>query len=124
MKVSMSTIVTYYLLPGAGNIGLMLYHNIDNLPSLCTDSNPQAVISIATDGLDEFFTFQALLFQIFKFGVLRGVSKSSITSIMKPARDNNHFAVSVLIDQPVLIVDPRDQNPDNWPFNGSALPMP
>jgi hypothetical protein len=35
---------------------------------------------------------------------------------MKPARDNNHFAVSVFIDQPVLIVDPPRPEPGQLAF--------
>ena len=35
---------------------------------------------------------------------------------MKPARDDNHFAVSVLIDQPVLIVDPPRPEPGQLAF--------
>lgn len=58
----MSTIVTNYLSPGAGNIGLILDHNIDDLPLFRSDANSQAVISINTNGLYEFLTFQALLF--------------------------------------------------------------
>ena len=65
----MSAIVTNDLSPGTGNIGLILHHDIDNLPSFCTDSNPQTVISITTDGLYEFLTFQALLFWDLEFFV-------------------------------------------------------
>jgi len=37
---------------------------------------------------------------------------------MKPARDNNHFAVSILIDQPVLIVDSPRPEPGQLAFQG------
>ena len=63
MKESMSTIVTNYLSPGTGNIGLILHHYIDYLSLFRNDANPQAVISVNTDGLYEFLTFQALLFR-------------------------------------------------------------
>ena len=58
----MSTIVTNDLSPGAGNIGLILDHNIYDFPLFGGDTNSQAVISVNADGLYEFFTFQALLF--------------------------------------------------------------
>jgi hypothetical protein len=61
MKKSMCTIVTDNFSLGAGNIGLVLHHNIDDLALSCTDSNPQTVISVNTDGLYEFLTFQAHL---------------------------------------------------------------
>jgi hypothetical protein len=53
----MSTIVTDYLSPSAGNIGLILDHNIDDLPLFGGDANSQAVISVNADGLYEFLTF-------------------------------------------------------------------
>ena len=40
---------------------------------------------------------------------------------MKPARDNNRFAVSVLIDQPVLIVDPPRPEPGQLAFQRLRL---
>ena len=61
MKESISTIVTNYLSPDAGNIGLILHHDIDYLSLFSRDANSQAVISVNTDGLYEFLTFQALL---------------------------------------------------------------
>ena len=67
----MRTIVTNYLSPGTGNIGFILHHDIDYLTLFCSDANSQAVISVNTDGLYEFLTFQILLFwgQVFKFSV-------------------------------------------------------
>ena len=54
----MCTIVTDNFEPGTGNIGLILHHDIDDLSLFRTDSNPQTVISVNTDGLYEFLTFQ------------------------------------------------------------------
>jgi hypothetical protein len=84
MKETMSTIITDYLAPGTGNIGLILDHNIDDSPLFRSDANSQAVIAVNADGLYEFFTFQALLFggqrkfggQVLKFSVLRGACGS------------------------------------------------
>jgi hypothetical protein len=46
------------LSPGAGNIGLILDHNFDDLALFRSDTNPQAVIAVNADGLYEFLTFQ------------------------------------------------------------------
>ena len=61
MEESMSTIVTNDLYPDTGNLGLILYHDINDLSLFCGDANSQAVIPVNTDGLYEFLTFQALL---------------------------------------------------------------
>jgi len=54
----MRTIITDNFAPGAGNICLILNHYIDDLSLFRTDSNPQTVISVNTDGLYEFLIFQ------------------------------------------------------------------
>jgi len=54
----MCAIITDNLSPGAGNIGLILDHNFDDLSFFRSDANPQAVIAVNADGLYEFLTFQ------------------------------------------------------------------
>jgi len=56
----MRTVVTNYLSPGAGDIGLLLDHNIDDSSLFRSNANSQAVIAVNTDGLYEFLTFQAI----------------------------------------------------------------
>ena len=58
MKESMCAIITDNFSPYTGNIGLILDHDIGDLPLFRSDANPQAVIPVNTDGLYEFLTFQ------------------------------------------------------------------